>query len=66
MKVCVFVTSYRKGPIVFSVNDETVHMQGDRRRLRVGGIVTGTVILQERQYMCVEVQYVLMHVCVCV
>lgn len=45
--VCVFVTSDREGAVVSSVYDEAVHMQGDRRRLGVGGIVPGTVVLQQ-------------------
>lgn len=42
----VFLTSYREGAVVSPVYDEAVHMQGDGRGLRVGGIVTGAVVLQ--------------------
>lgn len=50
MCVCARVTSYREGAIVSSVYDQTVHMQGDRCVLRLGGIVAGTVVLQEKWY----------------
>lgn len=46
---CRFVTSYGERAVVSLVYDETVHVQGDRRGLGVGGIVTGAVILQQRQ-----------------
>lgn len=45
------VTSYREGAVVSSVYDETVHMKGDWRGLGVRGIVTGTVILKDAQYV---------------
>lgn len=46
-KTKMSVTSNREGTVVFSVYDEAVHVQGDRRWRGVGGIVPGTVILQQ-------------------
>lgn len=65
LKTCASVTSYREGAVVSSVYDEAVHVQGDRRRLGVGGIVTGPVVLQQRQNMLSVVVLMRVSVCVC-
>lgn len=48
-KMYARVTSYREGAVVSPVYDEAVHMQGDRRRLGVGGIVPGAVVLEKEE-----------------
>lgn len=43
----LLITSDSEGAVVPSVDDEAVHVQRDGRRLRLGRIVPGTVILQQ-------------------
>lgn len=61
--VCVFVTSNRKGAVIFSVNEEAVHVHGDGGRLSLGGVVPGTVVLR-REVEWAQLRHVRVSACV--